>query len=150
MTAGLVAAGAMSAVRLLAHRAGLIDRMLPQILEERVAGAAGVEASGDGAGHQLASEAIHQAVSVAAGGALGAVIATPRLVTGIAYGLGIWLVDALGLLPALRVHRVGGGAVDAVAHAIFGAALALAMQELTTQPRLRPTARVIPLRGRVG
>lgn len=150
LTAGLVAAGVMSAVRLLAHRAGLIDRMVPQILEQRAAGAAGVDASGGRAGHQLAAEVIHHAVSLAAGGALGAVVATPRLVTGVAYGLGIWVVDALGLLPALRVHRVGGGVVDAIAHGIFGATLVLAMRELTAQPRLEPTAAVIPLRRRVG
>ena len=150
MAAGLVAAGVMSGVRVLAHRAGLIDRMVPQILEERAAGAAGVDASGDGAGHQLAAEAIHHAVSAAAGGALGAITATPGLVSGALYGLGIWVVDALGLLPALRVHRVGGGAVDAVAHAVFGAALALVMRELAAQRRLRPAAPVIPLRRRVG
>ncbi len=46
MTAGLIAAGVMSAVRLLAHRAGLIERMVPQVLQERAAGASGIDLPG--------------------------------------------------------------------------------------------------------
>ena len=150
MTAGLVAAGVMSVVRLIAHRAGLIERMVPQVLQERVSGAAGVDLRGGTAAHQLAAEVIHHGVSLAAGGTLGAATAKPGVMTGAAYGLSIWLVDALGLLPALGVRRVGGRGVDAAAHAIFGVTLALAMRQLAAQPRLtaRPTA--IPLRERVG
>jgi hypothetical protein len=150
MTAGLMAAGVMSAVRLIAHRAGFIDRMVPQVLQERVAGAAGIDVPGGTAGHQLAAETIHNVVSLAAGAALGAVSAKPGLATGIGYGLVIWVVDALGVLPALRVERVGGRTVDVVAHGLFGATLALAMRELAAQPRLAPRPSIMPLRRRVG
>jgi hypothetical protein len=148
MTAGLVAAGVMSAVRLIAHRVGLIDRMVPQVLQERAAGAAGIDVPGSA--HQLAAEALHHGVSVAAGGALGALTATPGVTIGVAYGLAIWVVDALGLLPALRVQRAGGRGVDAVAHGIFGATLALAMRELAAQPRLTPKPAAVPFRAHVG
>lgn len=150
MTAALIAAGVMSAVRLLAHRAGLIDRMVPQVLQERAAGSAGIDLPGGKAAHQLAAEVIHHAVSLAFGGLLGAATARPRLITGVGYGLAIWGIDALGLLPMLRVDRVGGRAVDAVAHAVFGGVLALAMQELASQSRLTPLPAAIPLRRRVG
>jgi hypothetical protein len=150
MTAGLVAAGVMSTARLLAHRAGLIDRMVPQVLQERVAGAAGLDVPGGSAGHQLAAEAIHHGVSLAAGGALGAVTATPGFAAGVVYGLAIWAVDALGLLPALRVQRVGGRTVDLIAHGLFGATVAFAMRALASQPRLAAEPSVIPLRHRVG
>jgi|RhiMetdeSRZDD1v2_1073273.scaffolds.fasta_scaffold42556_2 hypothetical protein len=150
MAAGLVAAGVMSTVRLLAHRAGLIDRMVPQILQERAAGAAGLDVPGGSAGHQLAAEAIHHGVSLAAGGALGAVTATPGFAAGVAYGLAIWAIDVLGLLPALRVQRVAGRTVDLIAHGLFGATVAFAMRELASQPRLEPEPSVIPLRRRVG
>jgi hypothetical protein len=149
-TAGLIAAGVMSAARVLAHRAGLIDRMVPQVLQERAAGAAGIDLPGGEAGHQLAAEVIHHAVSFAAGGLLGAATARPSVATGVAYGLAIWAVDGLGVLPALRVQRVGGRTVDAVAHAIFGATLAVAMRELAAQPRLEPKPAVLPMRRRVG
>jgi len=150
MAAGLVAAGVMSTLRPLAHRAGMIDRMVPQILQERAAGAAGVDVPGGSAGHQLAAEAIHHGVSLAAGGVLGAVSARPGFVTGVAYGLAIWAVDALGVLPALRVQRVGGRTVDLVAHGLFGATVAFAMRELGAQPPLEAEPSVIPLRRRVG
>ena len=150
ITAGVIAAGVMSAARLLAHRAGLIDRMVPQVLQERAAGAAGVDVPGGTAGHQLVAEVVHHAVGAAAGGVLGAVTARPGVATGVGYGLAIWIVDALGLLPALRVERVGGRAVDAVAHGVFGATLAFAMRELAAQPRMEPEPAAIPLRRRVG
>jgi hypothetical protein len=150
MAAGLIAAGVMSAARLVAHRAGLIERMVPQVLQERVAGATGIDLPGGQSGHQLAAEVIHHAVSLSFGGLLGAVSARPGLAIGVAYGLAIWAVDTLGLLPVLRVDRVGGRAVDAAAHGIFGATLALAMRELAEQPRLLPVPSAIPLRRRVG
>jgi hypothetical protein len=150
LAAGLIAAGVMSAVRLLAHRAGLIARTVPQVVQERVAGEAGVELPGGVAGHQLAAEAIHHAVALSAGALLGAATARPGIATGVGYGLTIWLVDVVGLMPALRVQRVGGRAVDAAAHAIFGAVLAFAMRELAAQPRLRPAPTTIPLLRRVG
>lgn len=150
MTAGFIAAGVMSAVRLAAHRAGLIERMVPQVLQERVAGAAGIHLPGGTAAHQLAAEVIHHAVSGAFGALLGAAAPRPRLVTGIGYGLAIWGIDALGLMPALRIDRVGGRTVDAAAHTVFGAVLALAMHELAAQPRLRSVPAAIPLRRRVG
>jgi hypothetical protein len=150
MTGGLIAAGLMSAARLVAHRAGLIERMVPQVLQERVAGGAGIDLPGGQSAHQLAAETIHHGVSLAFGGLLGAATGRPSVATGIAYGLAIWAVDALGVLPMLRVDRVGGRTVDAVAHGLFGAALALAMRELAAQPRLTPVSTAIPLRRRVG
>lgn len=122
--------------------------MVPQVIQERAAGAAAVDLSK--AGHQLSAEVIHHAVSLAAGALLGAATARPGLATGVGYGLAIWVVDALGVLPALRVQRRGGRTVDAVAHGIFGATLAMAMRELAAQPRLEPKPAVIPLRRRVG
>ena len=53
-------------------------------------------------------------------------------------------------MPALGVRRLGGRAVDAAAHAIFGAVLAFAMRELASQPRLQPTPTAIPMGRRVG
>jgi len=150
MTAGFIAAGVMSAARLVAHRARLIERMVPQVLQERVAGSAGVHLPGGKAGHQLAAEVIHHGVSVTFGGLLGAATSRPRLLTGIGYGLAIWGIDALGLMPALKIDRVGGRAVDAAAHTIFGAVLAFAMHELAAQPRLQSVPAAVPRRHRVG
>jgi hypothetical protein len=152
MSAGVIAAGVMSTARLLAHRAGLVDRMVPQVLEERAAGEAGIDIPGGKSGHQLAAEVIHHGVSLAAGGLLGALTAKPRPATAAAYGLAIWVAEAWGLLPALRVRRPGTRAlaVDAAAHALFGVVVAFAMRELASQDRLRPVPTKVPLLRRVG
>ena len=150
MAGGLIAAGVMSTARLLAHRAGLIERMVPQVLEERAAGEAGGMRPRDQALQQLAAEALHQGVSLTAGALLGAATANPGIASGVGYGLAIWLVALAGLMPALGVRRLGGRAVDAAAHAIFGAVLAFAMRELASQPRLQPTTTAIPMGRRVG
>jgi hypothetical protein len=150
MTAGLIAAGVMSGVRLAAHRAGLIDRMVPQVVHERAAGEADVALPGGHAAHQLAAELVHHAVAAAAGGLLGAVRARPGIAAGAAYGLAIWAVDVLALMPALGERRLGGSAVDGVAHAVFGVVLAFAMRELAAQRALRPLPTAIPMLRRVG
>jgi hypothetical protein len=54
----------------------------------------------------------------------------------------------LGLIPALRVVRVGGHLVDGAAHTLYGAMVALAINELAAQRRA-PIARALRLR-RVG
>jgi hypothetical protein len=152
MSAGLIAAGVMSLARLLAHRAGLVERTVPQILQERAAGEAGIHLPGGTAGHQLSAEVIHYSVGLAAGGLLGALSPRPRSTAAVVYGLAIWLAEAWGLLPALRVRRLGavGLAVDAAAHALFGFVLAFTMRELAAQDRLRPAPTKVPLLRRVG
>ena len=144
-TAGFVAAGAMSMLRLGAHRLGLIDRMVPQELH---ADLTGIDPSADRPDHQFAAELLHHAVG-AAGGALMAAVAPrrPRITHGLALGLGLWAVDVIALLPALRVARVGGHLVDFVAHALYGAMVAVGAGELATQ---RHTASVRARLRRVG
>jgi hypothetical protein len=58
------------------------------------------------------------------------------------------VVDVGALILALRVVRLGGHAVDFVAHALYGAMVALAVGELAGQRRT-PRPRAVRLR-RVG
>jgi hypothetical protein len=151
MAAGLVGAGVMSALRLLAHRAGLIDRMVPQVLQERAAGEAGVRPPGGSAGHQLAAEVVHHVVGGVAGGALGAIAGRMSpLAGGLTLGLGLLAVDDLVLMPALGVRRAGGRLVDTVAHVLYGLVVALAIRELSSQSRLTSSPAGIPRISRVG
>jgi hypothetical protein len=151
MTAGLVAAGVMSALRLGAHRAGLIDRAVPQVLQERAAGALGVTPPGGSAGHQLAAEIAHHAVSMAGGAVLGGLSGRrPPLLGGLALGIALLALDDLVLMPALGVRRIGGRAVDAVAHVVYGGVVAYAARELAAQARLTASPPRRPRIYRVG
>jgi hypothetical protein len=146
LTAGFVASGAMSLLRLGAHRAGLIDRMVPQELHTDVTG---VDPSADTPAHQFGAELMHHAVGALAAAAFAAMTPKrPHAAHGVALGLALWAIDVLALIPALRVVRVGGHAVDGVAHALYGAMVALAIGELAEQRRA-PIARALRLR-RVG
>ena len=146
VTAGFMAAGAMSVLRLGAHRAGLIERMVPQELH---AGVTGVDPAADTPAHQLAAEVLHHAVGAIAAGLFAAVAPRrPSALHGIPFGLALWVVDVYALIPALRVVRAGGHLVDFAAHALYGAIVALAVSELAVQ-RQTPSARAPRLR-RVG
>ena len=146
LTAGLVAAGAMSALRYGAHRARLIERMVPQALHTEMSG---VDASTDAPAHQFAAELLHHAVGATAAAIFAAVTPRqPHATHGVAFGLALWAVDAFALLPALRVVRVGGHVVDGAAHALYGSLVALVLSELAAQRR-GTVARAFRLR-RVG
>ena len=146
LTAGFVASGAMSVLRLAAHRAGLIERMVPQELHAEVTG---IDPSADTPAHQFGAELLHHAVGALAAGLFAALAPRrPRASHGVALGLALWAVDVGALIPALRVVRVGGHAVDFAAHALYGAMVALAVSELAEQRRT-PKPRALRLR-RVG
>ena len=146
LTAGFVASGAMSVARLGAHRAGLIERMVPQELHADVTG---VDPSADTPAHQFGAELLHHAVGALAAGAFAALAPRrPRAAHGVALGLALWVIDVGALIPSLRVVRVGGHAVDFAAHALYGAMVALAVGELAEQRRA-PRPRAMRLR-RVG
>ena len=73
---------------------------------------------------------------------------SPSAAHGVALGLALWVIDVGALIPALRVVRVGGHAVDFAAHALYGAIVAFAVAELAGQ-RKTPRSRAVRLR-RVG
>jgi hypothetical protein len=133
LTAGFVASGAMSVLRLAAHRAGLIERMVPQELHTDVTG---VDPSAEAPAHQFGAEVLHHAVGALAAAAFAAMTPKrPHAAHGVAFGLALWAIDVLALIPALRVVRLGGHLVDGAAHALYGAMVALAIAELAAQRR---------------
>ena len=146
LTAGFVASGAMSVLRLAAHRVALIERMVPQELHADVTG---VDPSADTPAHQFGAELLHHAVGAGAAALFAAVAPRrPSAAHGVALGLALWVIDVGALIPALRVVRVGGHAVDFAAHALYGAIVAFAVAELAGQ-RKTPRSRAVRLR-RVG
>jgi hypothetical protein len=68
---GLYGAAAMSVLRLALHRAGVIDKMVPQAVEEWLSDRLNIDPPGGKAGHHVADQLLHLAYGAGLG-ALGA------------------------------------------------------------------------------
>jgi hypothetical protein len=140
--AGLNGAACMSALRMAAHRLGLIDRMPPQVLEEWLVARSG-SAHLDDAGHHVADHLLHLGIGGTCGLVYAAVLSRRGrpLVTGAAFGLAIWAVAFSALLPRSGATRHAAdsrpaeNAVNVTAHVLFGAVTGLMTDELARQRR---------------
>lgn len=156
--AGGNAAAAMLPLRLLARRAGLIDKTVPQAMEEWASERTGLEPPGGAAGHHALDQALHVGYGMA-GGALYALALHGRGRTawrGPLFGLGVWAFGFLALVPALGAHRpawraaAAENAVNVLSHLAYGAIVALMLEEMSRQPDHRATSDAERRRTRVG
>jgi hypothetical protein len=158
---GVAGAETMSVVRLAAHRAGLIEKTVPQAVEEWAADRAEVEPPGGKVGHQVAQELLHVGYGLAWGAAYGSLLASRPdrrrpLLWGAGFGALLWALGLLGLLPALGVarpaHRAdrAENAVNVTAHVLYGVAVQLLAEELGRQPGRRATSDPERAASRVG
>jgi hypothetical protein len=146
--AGVNGAACMTVLRLAARQAGVIDKMPPQVVQEWLSRRAGVEPPGGKVGHHLADHLVHLAVGVTGGGVYGALTAPrgPSYPSGVVYGLAVWAVGFLALIPLLGIHRGAAeaetreNAVNIAAHAVYGAVLALIVAEMRNQHRRAGTS----------
>ena len=74
---GLYGAAAMSVLRLGLHRAGLIDKMVPQAVEEWISDRLNIDPPGGTAGHHVADQLLHLAYGAGLG-ALGGPMVSGR------------------------------------------------------------------------
>ena len=145
---GVNGAACMSALRMIAHRLGVIDRTPPQVLEEwgveRVSG----EGSSDDVWHHVRDQALHLGIGAVCG-ALYAGVApdrVARMASGAAFGALVWTVGFAGVLPLLGVTRSPGrsrareNATNIAAHLVYGAVTGLMTEELARQRRGLPTS----------
>jgi hypothetical protein len=156
---GLYGAGAMSVVRLAARRVGLIDKMVPQAVEEWLVNRIAGRSLRDPAGHHVLDQLLHLAYGSAWGAVFGPMLNRgPRrsLWLGAAAGTGLWALGMLAMIPSLRVARpvwqssAGENAVNVTAHVIFGVAVQLLTEELTRQRDHRETSDAERHAARVG
>jgi hypothetical protein len=106
---GLYGAAAMSIVRLALHRAGFIDKTVPQAVEEWIAPRLGFEQVGGKGAHNLADQLLHLGY-----GAVLAALAGPILIgrfrraglsRGLLFGSATWVIGLL-IRPILGIaHR---------------------------------------------
>jgi len=132
LLAGVVATAPMTVAMELGRRAGLLRRLPPEAITDRLL---------DSAGTTMANREQRQSVAVlvhlATGAALGAIYAalprpnrlTHRIGLGASYGLGVYTLNYAGLAPKLRLmpppsqDRPGRQVTTLAAHLVFGATL---------------------------
>jgi hypothetical protein len=158
---GSLAAACMTVIRMSARRRGIIEKTVPQAVEELLARRTGL---GRGA-HPVLHHLVDQAMHIAYGATLGvayAAVARPRrrsrnvVARGLAYGAATWVFGSWLLLPLVKAKqgpwrkRPSENAVDLLAHLAFGAATAIVAEELAAQPNRGPSSDWLRAATRVG
>lgn len=149
--AGANAASGMTILRMLARRAGWLDTMVPQAVEqwlrERVASPSAAPST-----QTLADHAIHIGYGMLWGAAYGAICGSrTRGVNAVTLGLAQWMVGPMGVLPLLRIARPpwreSSSALwtNVIAHALYAELTDFLLKEFTQQASA-PTRRVARLR----
>lgn len=152
MVGGLYGAAAMTILRLSARRAGLIDKMVPELIEEWLLNEPPGATKADRARRSVANQALHLAYG-AAWGALAAPVLGQRQRKSFLWGAGLgatlWAVGMVGLMPK---HRTSGPVgwratppaqmVNVLAHLLYGLSVQLAAREVWANPQQRDSARV--------
>lgn len=148
---GLYGAAAMSVLRLYARRIGLIDEMVPEFIEEWLLGDPDSASAEDNARRHVSHQALHLAYGTGWGALAGPVLAKRErgsLLPGVGFGLALWAIGLVGLLPRHRRGRKSweatppAQAVNVLAHTLFGIAVQLAAQEVWVRPRRERNSRI--------
>lgn len=142
--AGALGAASMTVLRLMAHRAGWIEAMVPQAVEVWVKEHTALTRPRTPATHHVADQLLHLGYGAFWGGVYG--LAAPRATPARALGLGsaIWALGSMVLFPALKIARPPWRAkpreeiVNVAAHAVYGAVTAYLLDELESQARHQP------------
>lgn len=141
--AGMSGAATMNVLRMLAHRAGLIDVMVPQKVEQRVRRAIGVRRWPTPGAYRIVDQLLHLGYGATWGALFGAVTPSSSSISPartIAFGLGLWSLGSFVLFPALRIGRpawessLRENTVNIAAHVAYAAATSLLVEELARQP----------------
>lgn len=155
--AGMNGAATMTVLRMLAHRLGIIDQMVPQKVEQwarrrtRLAPALGV------VGHRVADHVLHLGYGATWGGLYGLLFGKRRshVFPSTLFGLGQWAFGTMVLFPALRIgrppwrSRTRENAVNIGSHLLYAGVTAFLTDEFARQARL-DVASPHPGHGEVG
>ena len=139
----------MTALRMLAHRAKLIDQMVPQAVEAKLVHQLPLMTSAlpsQRAAHHIADQLLHLGYGSSLGAVYGLTLgrgpASLKKVLG--YGVAVWGLGSFVLLPALNIMRPEWRAkpveiaVNLGAHLLYAGTLALLTEELETQSFFQP------------
>lgn len=133
LIAGALATLPMTVVILVSRWLGLFRTLPPEQIARNAADEVGLEELEHNPAFGPIWLLLHEAFGTGCGALYQAVgpLLPPRIAGGILYGLGVWAVNYLGIMPALglfpAIRRAGRRrtTVMIVAHLVYGAALAL-------------------------
>jgi hypothetical protein len=155
--AGALGAAQMTVLRMLAHRAGWIDAMVPQAVEVWAKDKSPLLAPRRAATHHVADQLLH----LGYGGVMGAAyaLAKPgpaRASRAIELGAGLWAFAAFVMFPALGIARPVWRAslreelVNLGAHLSYGVTTVYLLDELERQKLTEPFHHRLMRHARVG
>jgi hypothetical protein len=148
---GIYGAAAMSILRLAARRAGVIDKMVPQVVEEWTLDRTGMESSpASKTAHHVLDQFLHLAYGAAVGAVSGPILASFKtrrgLWVGTALGMGLWAGATMVFFPRFRIARPAWKSdlyenlTIVAAHLAYDLAVQLLTEEPPRQPDRRPTS----------
>jgi hypothetical protein len=156
--AGMNGAATMTVLRMLAHRAGLIDVMVPQKVEQWARRTAGVRRWPTPGAYRVVDHVLHLGYGATWGALYGALSPAPAATSvarTVTFGLGLWGFGSMVLFPAMRIGRpawrsgLRENTVNVASHLAYAAATSLLVDEFSRQPH-REVATRNPRVGRVG
>jgi hypothetical protein len=150
----------MTVLRMMAHRAGWLDAMVPQAVEVWAKDKMGLAWPRRTESHHVADQLLHLGYGAAAGAAYGlAAAATPEgshPSRAAELGTALWVFGSFVLFPALKIARPPWrsepreGAINLAAHLLYGAVTVYLVDEFERQKRTEPLTRRSMLHARVG
>jgi uncharacterized membrane protein YagU involved in acid resistance len=147
--AGSIGAASMVPLRLVARRLGLVQKMVPQAMEEALAARVGLTAHSPRELHHALDELLHLGFGATLGTVYTLVTRRRREAVasrGVILGTAAFLLGAGVVIPALRAARPLWKArprellVNGAAHLLYGLVTALVADELAHQSDHRPTS----------
>ncbi len=156
---GVMGAACMTLIRMAARRQGIIQKTVPQAVEEWMAYKTGRGVARHPVLHHVADQLLHLAYGAAMAVPYGLTVRrrSPTMaMRGLGLGMTTWLVGSWLLLPALGVKRppwrakLQQSAVDLLAHLAYGTATALLTEELHEQPDRGPSSNARRRHSRIG
>jgi hypothetical protein len=155
--AGALGAASMTVLRLVAHRAGWIDAMVPQAVEVWAKDESPVPSPQSAASHHVADQLLHLGYGGFAGAAYAlAAGGKARPARALELGAGLWAFAAFFMFPALGIARPVWRAslreelVNLSAHLAFGAVTVYLLDELERQKLTEPLQHRVMRHARVG
>jgi hypothetical protein len=159
LLAGALGAACMTVLRMVAHRQGWIETMVPQAVEVWAKDKAGLRWPRKAASHHVADQLLH----LGYGGTWGGIYALTagrrggaNLRRALEFGVSIWALGSMVIFPALGIGRPAWRAkpreelVNIAAHAVYGSVAVYLLDEYERQKHTQPLDHQLAKHARIG